>query len=621
MLYNLAGKSKYMETAGKITIAAAFSGVLIFAFVFLFNAGKTELLKVEAQGAATTTITVLNTPPQWLDDAVEEFESSTSTPTNSGNTVSWVARAENTGGAPYFLIVCSTSATPTPTAAASLLVLGSAPPRCLSGITWGVSTATADSAPARVATTTTQVGAFAGEVLPWFAWVCDDDPVNPRCNNLPKQGLNATNSSPFHVNFRPIFTAATSTSPVNPGGLLTFTSSSSDPNSVRGPDNILLYVCNGNDFVPATRTCASGVLGSTTGSVTSNASASFTLPPVVQDDVYNAYVFLIDQYNHTATGTIQASNPGYRVNNVAPTVNGGSISINGGNNLVLTQQLAQTTGFTLDFETSDANSCVAVPSGNEMRGYTVSLFRSSLGTTTCTGLPGSYNPNNCYPSSVPTSTVWNLSCTASSTSCSGISDATINWSCTFPLWHIADPTDVIAQFAADNWVAAIAGVDNNNATGTATLSTIGQELLSYPAIDLGNSQIPYGSLEPGFNTGTLNASATVRVLGNTGLNANVLGTSMCPTFSLVSPCAVNASSTIPIDRQEFATSSVAYNSGTDLASTTQLIDLRIPKSTSTTTPNSRLSYWGIEVPIAITVAGAYSGLNTFFAVTSPSGQW
>src|SRR3989344_4616848 len=104
MLYNLEEKSNYIQTAGKITIAAALSGILVFAFVFLFNAGKTELLKVEAQ-TATTTITVLNTPPIWVNFAVEEFESSTNTPTNSGDEISWVGLADNSGGAPYFLIV------------------------------------------------------------------------------------------------------------------------------------------------------------------------------------------------------------------------------------------------------------------------------------------------------------------------------------------------------------------------------------------------------------------------------------------------------------------------------------------------------------------------------------
>lgn len=622
MLYNLEDKKSYIETAGKITIAAAVSGVLVFAFVFLFNAGKTEMLKVEAQGAATTTITVLNTPPIWVDFAVEEFESSTNTPTNSGRPISWVGLADNSGGAPYFLIVCSGSATPTANAAPDLGSLGTAPPTCVSGVQWGVSTATVPLTQARVSTTTTETGAFAGEVLPWYAWVCDDDPVNPRCNNTSSQGLNATNSSPFHVNFRPTFTAVSSNSPRDPGQSITFFSTSTDGNVVRGPDNIFLYVCNGNDFVASTTSCVSGVLASTSGSVTDDASATFTLPSVIQDDDYDAYVFVVDQYNHPAVAGVQGTNEGFTVNNVAPTVDASNVFINDGAAIQITVAAGETAGFTLEFETRDANSCVNTASTSEMVNYTASLFRSSLGTTTCTGLPGSYNPNNCYPNSVGAA-VWNLSCTASSTSCMGANDPTVEWSCTFPLWFVVEPTDSDSPYMNDNWVAAIAGVDDDNATGTQTIGANPVELISYPALDVLTAEIPYGALEPGDNTGTLNATTTILSIGNTGLNQNLEGESMCTTFSVGNECISSPTSTIPEFSQEFATSSVAYNTtGINLSSTTpQLLELRVPKTTSTSTPNQGITYWGIEVPISITLAGAYTGLNTFYGVTSASSTW
>lgn len=612
MTYNLQERSKYLKTAGKITMAAAISGLLVFAFVFLFNAGKTELLKVEAQ-TATTTITVLNTPPQWITLAHEEFESSSSTPTNSGTAISWVAVAENNGGAPYYLIVCSTNATPT--------IPVSGQPYCNGGVQWGVSTSTVESTQARVSTTTTEVGAFAGEVLPWFAWVCDNDPVNPRCNNTYSQGINATNSSPFHVNFRPTLTNVTSNSPVDPGAVLTFNSTSTDGNVVRGPDDIFLYVCNGNDFVPSTRSCVSGVLASTSVGVNTDAAASFTLPSVIRDDVYDAYVFIVDEYNHGGQGGVHATNEGFTVNNVAPTVASGMISINGGTNISLSVPAGETTGYTLTFETSDANSCRNASNNPEMVANQVALFRTSFGTSTCTGLAGSYNANSCYPSGVGAA-VWNLSCTASTTSCSGSSDPTQLWSCTFPLWFVADPTDGSSPYSADTWSAAIAGVDDNNATGTATIGATPVEVLSFPAIDLLTAEIPYGALEPGENTGTLDATTTILSVGNTGLNQNVEGEAMCPGFSVGSPCGNSATSTIPDFKQEFATSSVSYNSGFDLSSSTpQLLELRVPKTTSTSTPNNGVTYWGIEVPIAITTAGAYTGLNTFYAVTSGAAFW
>jgi len=618
MLHKLLEKNNYIQTAGKITIMTAFTGLLIFAFVFLFNAGKTELLKVDAQ-TATTTLTVLNTPPSWVSTSTEEFESSTSSPTNSDDEISWIAVADNSGGAPYFLIVCSTVATPTPNAAPSLPLLGSAPPNCNGGVQWGVSASTSPLSEARVATTTTEAMA---ESNAWFAWICDDDPVNPRCNTTYSQGTNATNSSPFLVNHRPVFTTFTNNAPADPSATFTFFSTSTDPDVVDAADDLILYVCNLNDFIATSTSCgAGGEISSTTLSMTSDATATYTLPTVIQDDVYDAWGFLVDEHGHTASGGAQATNVGFTVNNVAPTVTSGNISINGGVDLTLSVPDDETTGFTLSFSTSDANSCLNASAGDEMIGYDASLYRSSLGTSTCDGTSGAYDPNNCYPSNIATTT-WNLSCTASSTSCGGASDPTIQWDCTFPLWFVAEPTDSSSPYVADDWVAAIAGVDDNNATGTVVIGSNVVTLVSFPAIDLLTADIPYGSLEPGNDSGTLSATTTILSVGNTGLNENVDGESMCPTFSPGSPCADSATSTVPEFEQEFGTSSVAYGSGTDLSSSTpQLVLLRVPKTSSTTNPNSGVTYWGINVPSSITLSGSYTGLNTFYAVTSSSTDW
>ncbi len=610
MLYNFLEKSNYMQTAGKITIAAALSGLLIFAFVFLFNAGKSELLRVEAQ-TASTTLTVLNTPPQWITLAREEFESSTSSPTNSGRQISWIATASNNGGVPYYLIVCSTVATPT--------IPVSGAPSCNGGTQWGVSATTTESTQARVATTTTEVAPF-GEVNNWFAWVCDNDAVNPRCNNTYSQGISATNSSPFHVNYRPVFTNLSSSPGGNPGTVMSFFTTSTDPDTVGGEDTLVLHMCYLNDFSTTTAMCGlGGTIATTTVPVTFDAGASFTLPAVIQDDVYDAYGYIVDQHNHSASGGQQGSNVGFTVNNVAPTT--GTISLNNGGNIILTVDGGQTTGFPLTFQSSDANSCVNAASTSEMVGYDLSIFRDSIGTSTCSTAAGAYNPNNCYPSGAATTT-WNLTCTASSTSCTGANDPTVTWACTFPLWFVADPTDSASPFSGDDWVAAVAAVDDNNATGTRTIGSSPVTLVSFPAISLITAEIPYGSLEPGFNTGTLKATTTIRSVGNTGLNQSVDGSAMCPGYSVGTPCPSSASSTIADFKQEFATSSVSYNSGFDLSSTSPfMLALKVQKTSSTTNPNSGVTYWGIEVPIEITVAGAYTGLNTFYAVTSSSTDW
>lgn len=630
MTYNNQELPRYVETAGKITVLTALTGVLIFAFIFILNIGKTELQKAEAQsGTATTTLTVLNTPPVWTvgQEGREELESSTSTPTNSGNQVSWIGRATDANNAPYFLIICSTSATPT--AQQSTSTLGTVPPICAAGTRWAVSTSTVSGQQARAATTTTETAPFA-ESNAWWAWVCDDDPVNPRCSTTSSQGTVATNSSPFNVNRRPVFTSFTNSGPTAPGGTILFYSTSSDPDVVDVNDFVYLTVCGSAGFSTTTLSCTGVTVASTTAiNVTTNATTSRVLPAIIQDaNNYAAFPYIHDTHGHVATGGAQGVNVAYTVSNVAPTVAGGTLSLNGGSNITLTNPGGQTTGFTLSYVVADANSCDAVGGGNadEITGYVISVLRSGVGTSTCNGTAASYNANNCYPSGVATTT-WNLACTASTTSCTaGGADDTMTVNCTFPLWFIADPTNgttTDTAFSAQTWTAGVSGIDNNNATGSMATATTPVELQSLVAIGLLTNLIAYTQLEPGTNMPTLSASTTLRVLGNTGLNQLLGGDSMCGTYSPSTPCPVSASSTIPQSEQRYATSAVAYGSGTTLqpTSTPGTLLNQIPKPTSTSTPSTGQTFWGIAVPGAITLAGSYTGQNTFTGAVSSPLTW
>jgi hypothetical protein len=150
------------------------------------------------------------------------------------------------------------------------------------------------------------------------------------------------------------------------------------------------------------------------------------------------------------------------------------------------------------------------------------------------------------------------------------------------------------------------------------------ELISFTALDLITAQIPYGSLEPGEDSGTLSATTTILSVGNTGIDQEVIGESMCGTFSVGNECDVSATSTVPENQQKFASTSLSYGSGFALAlssSTNQEVELDVNKTTSTSTPNTGVTYWGIAVPISITLAGSYQGLNTFIAVTAEAANW
>jgi hypothetical protein len=621
MSYNMKELPQYVNTAGKITILTAILGVALFAVVFLLNIGAKELQQVEAQGLATTTVTVLNTPPQWTVDAQELTPSSTSTPTNSGSLISWSARATDSNAESYYLLVCSNGNVPTANTAAV--------PTCGAGATrWAVSAFTASAATSTAATTTTEVAPFV-ESNTWFAWVCDAVAVNPRCNSVAKQGT-GSRATPFNVNKRPTFTFFGDNSPAIPGATVTFTATSSDADVVDAADTVRLIVCSTNIFATSTNTCGGTTLASSTFSA-SNPTAPYVIPIPTQDQNYAAHGFIIDNHGHEAIGATQGSNSILSVANVAPTVGAAQITVNNGQNIVLSQEAGQTTGFSLQYVVTDNNSCENSVAADEVRDYVVSVYRSGVGSTTCNGASGAYNANNCYVSGVATST-WNLNCVATTTpaDCTGATDTTQTWSCTFPLWYIADPTDGGATntpFFAQNWRAAVSAVDDNFATSTThTQSSIGQELLSFLSLTLNTLAIPYGQLEPGQKTDPLVATTTIRATGNVGLDQLLTGKSMCTNFTNAVACRNSATSTIAESNQVFATSSVTYGFATSalrtLSSTTQKeLELNVRKSTSTVTAQTGRTYWGILVPASITLAGSYTGNNTIYGKTGEPAQW
>ncbi len=612
MSYNI----DHLRTAGKITVYAALAGVVFFAFAFMFNLGVKEIPKVVAQDTATTSVQVLNTAPAWTATTTEEFESSTSSPTNVGEVVSWIAVGTDSNSEDYYLLICSTNATPTANSSAA--------PDCgVGAVRWAVSTATVSGTQARAATTSLDAWAEANN---WFGYICDGNAGTPRCNSIPTQGTNATNSSAFVINHRPVFTAFWDNSPADPGSVVVFTSTSSDPDTLGGNDTVKLIVCATAGFSTTTDSCTGTTLGSTTVFASSNATATYTIVIPTQDQNYSAYGYVIDTHGFEASGGSHGTDSTLTVNNVAPTVTAALISLSqaSGTDLFLTVEASETTGFTLQYTAVDNNSCENVASTSEITNYELSIYRSGIGSTTCGINSSHYNANYCYTSAVPTTT-WNISCTASSTSCTGASDTDQIWDCTFPLWYIADPTDGTAtstQYPSQNWLAQVQAVDDDNATGSLSESTIGVEVRSFLAFALNTLTIPYGALEPGQRNDPLIATTTISATGNVGLDKSVEGESMCTSYTASTLCPNSSTSTIAESEQHFATGTVSYASGVALSSSTvQEIEVNVPKSTSTSTATSSSAYWGINVPSSVTFAGFYYGQNTFYAVSGESANW
>lgn len=641
-------KFEQLSTAGRITIFTVIAGIACFLFVFLLNLGAKEFQMAVAQdnGLATTSVTVLNTPPVFTVDAQEVFESSTTTPTNATYVVQWSATALDANAQDYYLLICSNNATPTPNPNAA--------PECHSSATqWAVSAAASSTVEAIAATTTdyTATSIFA-QSNPWYAFVCDADPGTPRCSpDLDQQGT-GTSSSPFNVNNPPAFNQLSNTSPVDPDGDLFYYSTSTDTDDAGGddtPDTVKLIVCNTSGFNTTTDTCDDTELASSTSFVSNDAQATFALSPPVIDATYNSFVFLVDNHGFEATSTLHGSTSVYVVNNVAPYIlDGSAIDIQSGStSLDLTVEAGETTGFRLDFTLTDNNSCTSTnvsTSYREITDFDLTLYRDGTAnsSTTCDfSGTGVHDENDCYTSLVDSSR-WNLVCTASSTSCTynGVDDFDDNivYNCTFPLWYIADPTDVGTQYPTDDWKAQVRGVDDDSLTGNPGETSSGIDVASFLALDLATVEIPYGSIAPGDNTdtqypgglgiGSNPASSTILATGNVGLDQLVEGDSMCPDYVPGAfTCPVSATSTIDDFRQVYSTTSsdtfaVASSSGFNLSSTSPTqVEINVFKSTATSTQESGITYWGIEIPSTINFSGDYFGQNTITAVKGEASEW
>lgn len=603
--------TKLRTDTGKVTIATLLSlvGVFLLALVVGVGGGG-HPQTVEATSTATTTVTVLNTPPLWTVDAEESPESSTSTPTNSGDAVTWVATGTDSNGEDYYLLICKSSSTPTGNPSAA--------PDCGGGGSdqWAVSIATASGAQASASYTTDETDV---EVNEWFAYICDGNAGSPECNLSYRNGGDAATGTPFHVNHRPTFTVFADDSPTDPDDLTIWTTTADDPDSTGGDDTIKLFVCKENDFTGSD--CGSGGTWATSSFVTSNPSATATMTAPLPDGTYTAYGFVIDEHGHATTTGAQGTDSTLEVANVAPTISTTSIALldvgSSSEPLTLTVEEGETTHFVVQFTVEDDNSCETLVGGDEISDADVNVFRSGVGGTYGQGcdVSGEYNANSCYADGSPlfTPTCYQLGC-------AGTTTVQATWECHFPLWYIADPTDVGSPDAGENWLASLRATDDDAATGEWSTDDDGEELEQFLSYRATGSPIAYGAYQPGFDSGTIFATTTLFVTGNTGLDENLSGDAMCITYPT---CNNQAVDTIFVGFQEYATSSdsIAYGSGFDLSTTTTQVEINIPATTATATPSEDDTYWGIAVPGSITLAGDYVGRNYIDGVVAESVDW
>lgn len=604
--------------AGKVTVATAIAVTMAFSFgmVAFFEVG----VPVAQADDVTTSVTVLNTPPVWSADAQESPASSTTTPTNVGSSVTWTATGSDSNAEDYFLLICKTSGSPS--------AFSNAPPECNGGVSnrWARSATTSSGVAATAATTTIETFPFASELNNWYAWICDANASLARCNTTVKVGDGfGEAASPFVVNHPPVFSAISNDGPVDPGDTITWTATASDTDTQPSAHTVRLFVCKSNDFTGTA--CGAGGTWATSTLSASNPATTTTISIPTQDATYNAYVYVMDNYGLVATSTVQGSNSTFNVSNVAPAVTAATVSLVDTDNtgdLTLLTPYATTGPFKVQFEATDNNSCAASPSGNEISSAIINVYRSGITSAGC-DQSGEFNTNNCYTAS---STLFAYTCTQDGASCSGSSDTSATWTCTFDLWYNADPTDASTQYTAQNWMASVRATDNNATSSALTEGTTGNELTSFLAFNVTQTAISFGSLEPGQQNDPLSPTTDLIAIGNVGLDQDLYGDTMCTTWTAPDSCdsnGINAANDIPVSNQKFATSAVAYASSqayTLTSSTTPTsLSINVQKTTSTSSPQTKDTYWGINIPVAITLAGNYSGQNTITAKKSPSNAW
>ena len=545
---------------------------LVFGLIFSFSGLRFNLRFSEVKADdASTSVEVGNVAPSFTVAPHEDpaswggGDSGGSGPTNAGDDVTFKATATDANGDQWKLLVCKTA--------------GVSGVDCDGGASdrWCVSASAVNSGSENsCAYTTSDSDAQSND---WYAYACDAQ----SCSSV-NQG-SGNSGSPFKVNHRPSFTAASNNGPKDPGQDVTWTTTVSDSDDDTYQDQVKLYVCATSGFNPSsgctgTQLCASNW-------TTSNPSCSYSIPTPTPDTTYNAYVYVIDWHSFAASGGQQGANSSYAVNNVAPSVS--NVTLNNGNNIDLIE--SSTKDVTVTATVSDNNSC------QDIQTVKTSVYRSGIGWSGC-DTEGEANENYCYAL---------ITCTYDTGTCTGSNDVDATYTCTVSIWHDADPTDSGTQYPDQNWLNTVIGYDEA-LSGYTEIST-GVEMNSLVALDVTNA-INYGTLAPGGENDT-DKTAAVTATGNVGLDAEYSGTNM-----------TSGGNSIPVSQQKYDLTGGKTWSNMDytLSGTATERELNCQKTTNHTNPATKNTYFRIRIPDN-QPTGTYSGTNTFGAVKGETGDW
>lgn len=271
---------------------------------------------VETAFGSTTTGTTLSIS---FTEAPSDGGSSTTTPTNEGQNVTFTAKSDP--GSNYWLLVCSNGSAPTP----------GNPPECNGGsgnrIARSAETATNVQASGTHSTTGDK-----SESYDWYAFVCNTS----SCSSA-AQGT-GDNGSPYAVNHAPTFgtvnigSATGGTGTIEPGDTLYINIDSTalaDGDTDGGQDTVSMYVCETSGFTyggspgcTGTEVCHVTGVDPTTTDAECNDGSNSQVPVPTSHGSKNIYVYVLDENGMQSSSGTNSQN--YSVEDVPPTFVQGS---------------------------------------------------------------------------------------------------------------------------------------------------------------------------------------------------------------------------------------------------------------------------------------------------------
>jgi hypothetical protein len=540
--------------------------------------------EVEAQDTASTTVEVLNAYPAIVvgQEPAEVPVSTSTSPINIGDSISFVATADDPEGNFYFLIVCTSPGATAANGSFPTCDGGAGNTLCLSASTTDATQSTCVD---------TALAATSSENVIWYAYACDDHATQADCSPVSQGNGADEDASPFFVNHAPTLDAVSTTDDsLVPGSLFEFTATSTDTDVAGGADQITLHICATNSYSTTTGCAASQELCTVTAlSVADEAVLTCTWNDTVPtvDQNYSYWAFIKDWHDMPAA-VGQGSTNTYTVINIAPVAS--AVVLNGAVPITLNLRGAPNTEVVVTATLTDNNGAADI----------VSATSSAFWSSAADSLNCAPNDNECYQ------------ITGANCSIFGLVGATANLQCTTTLEFFAVPTTAAMTNpnAATDWLAGATVYDE--ALSHQVVSVAGVEMNQTAGLDIEELYIPYNTIRGGENSGTYNATTTVVNYGNTPLDNDVSGTDMDHDVQPVN---------IPVANQKYGIIAGDYTAvlTTNLSVIDTSVDVIIDRPMSGVDVEDEI-YWGINIPGG-TISGNYEGTNTFTGAVDPDGNW